>query len=342
MLPSEDAGPLGEEMSERFGLRHWQFTLTASDANRFAIRLCREVSGRPKVLVFDWCYHGSVDESFATLDGDGAVAERYGNIGPPVPLAETTRVVEFNDLDALERELDAGDVACVLAEPALTNVGIVLPDPEFHAALRELTRAAGTLLIIDETHTLCCGPGGYTAAHDLDPDLLTIGKAIAGGVPVGAYGMSDDFASRVLSKTVWNEADVGGVGGTLAGNALSIAAARATLDAVLTPAAFERMIALGERFAAGVEEVIATHGLAWQATRLGCRVEYMFSAEPPRSGAEAAAAFDPALDRLLHLAMLNRGVLMTPFHMMALMCPATAEADVDAHTAALAEIAAEL
>jgi glutamate-1-semialdehyde aminotransferase len=342
MLPSEDAGPLGEEMSERFGLRHWQFTLSASDANRFAIRLCREVTGRPKVLVFDWCYHGSVDESFATLDGDGAVVERYGNIGPPVPLAETTRVVEFNDLDGLERELDAGDVACVLAEPALTNVGIVLPDPEFHTALRELTQASGTLLIIDETHTLCCGPGGYTAAHDLDPDLLTIGKAIAGGVPVGAYGMSDDFASRVLSKTVWNEADVGGVGGTLAGNALSIAAARATLDAVLTPAAFERMIGLGERFAAGVEEVIATHGLPWQATRLGCRVEYMFSPEPPRSGAEAAAAFDPALDQLLHLAMLNRGVLMTPFHMMALICPATAEADVDAHTAALAEIAAEL
>jgi glutamate-1-semialdehyde aminotransferase len=342
MLPSEDAGPLGAEMSARFGLRHWQFALTASDANRFAIRLCREITERPKVLVFNWCYHGSVDESFATLDSGGSVVARYGNIGPPVPLAETTRVVELNDLEGLERELAAGDVACVLTEPALTNVGIVLADPGFHAGLRELTRAAGTLLIIDETHTLCCGPGGYTAAHGLEPDLLTIGKAIAGGVPVGAYGMSDEVASRVLAKTVWNEADVGGVGGTLAGNALSIAATRATLDEVLTPAAFERMLALGERFAAGVDAVIADRGLPWQATRLGCRVEYMFSPEPPRSGAEAAAAFDPGLDELLHLAMLNRGVLMTPFHMMALMCPATSEADVDAHSAALAEIAAEL
>jgi glutamate-1-semialdehyde aminotransferase len=342
MLPSQDAGPVGEEMSARFGLRHWQFSLTASDANRFALRLCREITGRPKVLVFNWCYHGSVDESFATLAEDGAVVARYGNIGPPVPLAETTRVVELNDLEGLERELAAGDVACVLAEPALTNVGIVLPDPGFHAALRDLTRAAGTLLIIDETHTLCCGPGGYTAAHGLEPDLLTIGKAIAGGVPVGAYGMSDEVAAKVLGSTVWTEADVGGVGGTLAGNALSLAATRATLDAVLTPAAFARMISLGERFAADVEAVIADHGLPWQATQLGCRVEYMFSPEPPRSGAEAAAAFDPALDELLHLAMLNRGILMTPFHMMALMCPETAEADADAHTSALAEIAAEL
>jgi glutamate-1-semialdehyde aminotransferase len=251
-------------------------------------------------------------------------------------------VVEFNDLAALERELAAGDVACVLTEPALTNVGIVLPDPGFHAALRELTRAAGTLLIIDETHTLCCGPGGYTAVQGLEPDLLTIGKAIAGGVPVGAYGMSDEVAAKVLESTVWTEADVGGVGGTLAGNALSLAATRVTLDAVLTPAAFERMISLGERFAAGLEAVIADRGLPWQATRLGCRVEYMFSPEPPRDGGAAAAAFDPALDELLHLAMLNRGILMTPFHMMALMCPETAEADVEAHTSALAEIAAEL
>jgi glutamate-1-semialdehyde 2,1-aminomutase len=341
MLPSEDAGPVGEEMSRRFGLRHWQFSLSATDANRFALRLCREVTGRPKVLVFNHCYHGSVDESFATLV-DGEVAARHGNIGPPVPPAETTRVVEFNDLAGLEAELAHGDVACVLTEPALTNIGIVLPDPGFHGALRELTRAAGSLLIIDETHTLCCGPGGYTVEYGLEPDLLTIGKAIAGGIPTGAYGMTDEVAARVLEKTVWETADVGGVGGTLAGNALSLAAARATLAEVLTEEAFARMIALGERFAAGVDEVIATHDLAWQATRLGCRVEYMFARQAPRSGAEAAAAFDTGLDALLHLYMLNRGILMTPFHMMALMCPTTTEADVDAHTAALSAIAAEL
>ena len=342
MLPSEDAGPVGAELERRFGLRHWQFTLSATDANRFAIRLCREITARPKILVFNRCYHGSVDETFAELDAEGRVVAQLGNVGPPVPLSETTRVVEFNDLAALERELSAGDVACVLTEPALTNVGIVLPEPGFHDALRELSRAAGALLIIDETHTMCCGPGGYTAAHGLQPDLLTVGKAIAGGVPIGAYGMSDAVAERVLAKTVWEVADVGGIGGTLAGNALSLAAARATLAEVLTEEAFARMIGLAERFAAGCEEVITEFDLPWTATRLGCRVEYMFSPTPPPDGGQAAAAFDTPLDALLHLYMLNRGVLVTPFHMMALMSPATTAADVDAHTAALRDFAAEL
>jgi glutamate-1-semialdehyde 2,1-aminomutase len=341
MLPSEDALPVGEEMSRRFGLRHWQFSLSATDANRFAIRLCREVTARPKILVFNHCYHGSVDETVATLV-DGEPAPRLGSVGPPVPIAETTRVVEFNDLAALEDALGHGDVACVLAEPALTNIGIVLPDPGYHDELRRLTRAAGTVLIIDETHTFCCGPGGYTRAHGLDPDMITIGKPIAGGVPTGADGMSDAMAEQVLSKTVWEAADVGGVGGTLAGNALSLAAARATLTEVLTEDAFAQMIAMGERFEAGVQSVIDEHALAWTVTRLGCRAEYMLGAERPRSGAEAAAAFDTELDALLHLYMLNRGILMTPFHMMALMCPTTSESDVDAHSAALGEVAAAL
>jgi len=341
MLPSEDALPVGEEMSRRFGLRHWQLSLSASDANRFSIRLCREVSGRSKVLVFNHCYHGSVDETVATLR-DGEPASRLGSVGPPVPVAETTRVVEFNDLDALAAALADEDVACVLTEPALTNIGIVLPDPGFHDELRRLTRETGTLLIVDETHTFCCGPGGYTRAHGLEPDLITVGKPIAGGIPTGAYGMSDEMAARVLEHTVWEAADVGGVGGTLAGNALSLAATRATLAEVLTEEAFARMIAMGERFEAGVGSVIEEAGLDWTVTRLGCRAEYMLGAERPRTGAAAAAAFDPALDALLHLHMLNRGVLLTPFHMMALMCPATGEADVDAHTAALAEAASAL
>jgi len=341
MLPSEDALPVGEEMSRRFGLRHWQFSLSASDANRFAIRLCREVTGRPKILVFNHCYHGSVDETFATLVA-GETTARVGNVGPPVPLAETTRVVEFNDLEALAEALGQGDVACVLAEPALTNIGIVLPDAGFHAELRRLTREAGTLLIIDETHTFCCGPGGYTGAHGLDPDMITIGKPIAGGVPTGAYGMTDEVAERVLEHTIWEVADVGGVGGTLAGNALSLAAARATLAEVLTEEAFARMIAMGERFESGVQGVIDDNDLAWTVTRLGCRAEYMLGARRPRNGAEAAAAFDTELDALLHLALLNRGILMTPFHMMALMCPTTSASDVDAHTEALGEVVAAL
>jgi glutamate-1-semialdehyde 2,1-aminomutase len=341
MLPSEDAAVVGEEMRRRFGLPSWQFTLSATDANRFAIRIARQVTGRPRILVFNHCYHGTVDETFATL-ADGAVTARHGNMGPPVELATTTRVVEFNDTAALGRELETGDVAVVLTEPALTNIGIVLPEPGFHDALRELTRATGTLLAIDETHTLCCGPGGYTAAHALHPDLLTIGKPIAGGVPLGAYGLSGELAARVIENTDWDAADIGGIGGTLAGNPLSLAAARATLTEVLTEAVFERMIALGERFERGVADAIAEHRLPWQVTRLGCRAEYMFAREPPRTGSEAAAAIDPELDGLMHLYMLNRGVLMTPFHMMALMSPATTEADVDAHTEAFAEACAEL
>jgi glutamate-1-semialdehyde 2,1-aminomutase len=341
MLPSEDAVAVGELMTARFGLGNWQFTLSATDANRFAIRLARRVTGRSRILVFNHCYHGTVDETFATLR-DGAAVARPGNIGPPVSLAETTRVAEFNDVAALERELAEGDVACVLAEPALTNVGIVLPEEGFHARLREFTRESGTLLIIDETHTLCCGPGGYTAAYGLEPDLLTVGKAIAGGIPLGAFGIADAVAAELADLATDETSDVGGIGGTLAGNPLSLAAARATLSEVLTEAAFERMISLGARFEASVAKTIAERSLPWQVTRLGCRAEYMFSPDRPRTGSEADAGHDPALDTLIHLYMLNRGVLLTPFHMMALMSPATIEDDVDAHGAAFAEICAEL
>jgi glutamate-1-semialdehyde 2,1-aminomutase len=342
MLPSEDAIWVGRELARRFGLPRWQFALTATDANRFAIRLARELTGRPKILVFNWCYHGSVDETFATLDG-GSVVAREGNVGPPVALAETTRVVEWNDVEALERELAHRDVACVLAEPALTNIGIVLPEPGFHDALREATRAAGTLLIIDETHTICAGPGGYTAAHGLEPDLLTIGKPIAGGVPAAAYGFSAEVADRLEELMPRDErADTGGIGGTVAANVLSLAATRATLAEVLTEEAFEHMIGLGERFEAGVAEVIERHDLPWHVTRLGCRVEYLFRRERPRNGSEAAAGGDAELDRLIHLYALNRGILLTPFHNMALMSPATTEADVDLHTKVFEEAAGEL
>jgi glutamate-1-semialdehyde 2,1-aminomutase len=342
MLPSEDALWVGEELARRFGVPRWQFALTATDANRFAIRLARALTGRPRVLVFNWCYHGTVDETFATL-ADGRVVAREGNLGPPVDLAATTRVVEWNDAEALERELAHGDVACVLAEPALTNVGIVPPEPGFHDALRALSRERGTLLIVDETHTICAGPGGYTAAHGLEPDLLTIGKPIAGGIPAAAYGMTEEVALRIEGELPSDETtDVGGVGGTLAANVLSLAAMRATLGEVLTDEAFVRMIALGERFEAGVQAAIERHGLPWHVTRLGCRVEYLFRPARPRTGGEAAAGADAELDRLVHLYLLNRGILMTPFHNMALMCPATTQEDVDRHTAVFDEAAAEL
>ena len=341
MLPSENALWVGEEMARRFGLPYWQFALTATDANRFAIRLARAVTDRPKILVFNWCYHGTVDETFATLV-DGDVHSREANIGPPVDLAETTRVVEFNDAEALERELARGDVACVLAEPALTNIGIVLPLPGFHDVLRDATRKTDTLLVIDETHTICSGPGGYTAAYGLEPDLVTIGKPLAGGIPAAAYGFSADVARRIDKAIPDQFADVGGIGGTLAANVLSLAAMRATLSEVLTDEAFERMIALGKRFEAGVQHVIDAHSLPWHVVRLGCRVEYLFRSEPARTGAEAAAGGDASLDRFIHLYALNRGILLTPFHNMALMSPATTEADVDRHTEVFDEAAREL
>jgi glutamate-1-semialdehyde 2,1-aminomutase len=331
MLPTEDAIAVGEELARRFGLPYWQTTLTATDANRFVIRLARHVTGRPKILVFNWCYHGTVDETFATLRA-GVVGPRDGNLGPPVDPAVTTRVVEFNDVPALEAALAHGDVACVLAEPALTNIGIVHPEPGFHDALRAATRRTGTLLVLDETHTISAGPGGYTRAHGLSPDILTIGKPLAGGVPAAVYGLSAEVAERIRAATTVEGADTGGIGGTLAGNALSLAAMRATLEHVLTEEAYARTIPLAKRFAEGVEAVIAERRLPWHVTRLGCRAEYWFRAAPPRNGAEAAAAIDPELDRYMHLAALNRGILMTPFHNMALIAPDTTESDIDLHT----------
>jgi glutamate-1-semialdehyde 2,1-aminomutase len=338
MLPTEDAAWVGEELARRFGLPYWQFSLTATDANRWLLRMCRQVTRRPKVAVFNWCYHGSVDEAFVTLGGS-----REGNVGPMVDPTETTRVAEFNEIDSVEAALAHGDVACLLMEPALTNIGIVLPEPGFLEAVRELCTRQGTLLIIDETHTFSAGPGGCTAAWGLGPDAISLGKSIAGGVPIGAYGVTAELAERIAAEEEADYEDTGGVGGTLAGNALSLAAARAALGEVLTAGAFERMSALRERFVAGVEAAFDRHSVPWTAVSLGARAEYRFAAEPPRTGAESAAAGDREVEEYLHLYLLNRGVLITPFHNMALMCPATTEDQVDRHTqvftAALEELA---
>jgi glutamate-1-semialdehyde 2,1-aminomutase len=337
MLPTEDAAWVGDELARRFGLPYWQFSLTATDANRWLLRMCRQVTRRPKVAVFNWCYHGSVDEAFVTLDGS-----REGNVGPMVDPTETTRVAEFNEIDSVEAVLSHGDVACLLMEPALTNIGIVLPEPGFLEAVRELCTRHGALLIIDETHTLSAGPGGCTAAWGLEPDAISLGKSIAGGVPIGAYGVSADLAERIAAEEDADYEDTGGVGGTLAGNALSLAAARAALGEVLTAEAFERMSALRERFVAGVEAALERHAVPWSVVSLGARAEYRFSAEPPRTGAESAAAGDREVEEYLHLYLLNRGVLITPFHNMALMCPATTEEQIDRHTEAFTAAVEEL
>ena len=331
MLPSEDSVWVGEELQKRFRLPFWQFALTATDANRFAIRLARQITGRTKILVFNWCYHGSVDESFITLE-NGVQRARRGNIGPPVDPTVTTKVVEFNDVDALDEALKPGDVACVLAEPAMTNVGIVHADPGFHEKLREFTRKYGTLLIIDETHTICAGPGGYTRAENLDPDFLVFGKPIGGGVPGSTYGFTTEVAEAISARQNLEDCDVGGVGGTLAGNALSLAAMRATLEHVLTQKAFDHMIPLAERWTEGVAKAITEFDIPWHVTRLGCRAEYLFAPQAPRNGTEAHDAMDFELERFMHLFAMNHGVLLTPFHNMALMSPATTSDHVDRHT----------
>jgi glutamate-1-semialdehyde 2,1-aminomutase len=342
MLPGEDAIFVAEELQKRFGLAYWQFALTATDANRFSIRLARQITRRPKILVFNWCYHGTVDETFITLEPDGTARARRGNVGPPVDPSVTTKVVEFNDVAGLEAALAPGDVACVLAEPAMTNVGIVHPAIGYHQALRELTRKHGTLLLIDETHTICAGPGGYTRAENLEPDILVFGKAIGAGIPGAAYGFSQEVADRITAHHNLEDSDVGGIGGTLAGNALSLAAMRATLTKVLTKEAFDRMIPMAERWTAGVAKAIVEAELPWHVTRLGCRAEYLFAAEPPMNGREAHDAMDFELERFMHLYAMNRGILLTPFHNMALMSPQTENEDVDHHTKVFREGLKEL
>jgi glutamate-1-semialdehyde 2,1-aminomutase len=342
MMPTEDAAWVGAELERRFGLPYWSFSLTATDANRWAIRLVRALTGRPKILFNSYCYHGSVDESLIVRTASGGAMSRPGNVGAPGDVLETSRVAEFNDLDGLDRELAHGDVAAVLMEPALTNIGIVLPEPGYLEGVRELTARHGTLLILDETHTFSAGPGGVTGALALSPDMLTIGKAIAGGLPCGAYGLSAHLADRALKRVDLDLVDMGGVGGTLAGNPLSMAAARATLGEVLTDGAFAGMIALGTRLAEGLRSTITDAALPWSVSQLGARAEYRFASPAPRDGTSSEAAADPELDDLLHVYAANRGVLLTPFHNMALTCPATTESDVDLYLEVFHEAVAEL
>ncbi len=337
MMPSADAEWVAADLTRRFGLPLWSFSLTATDANRWALRLARMVTGRPKVAAFSFCYHGSVDETFVQMGPDGATELRRGNVGAPSPIGDTTRAVEFNDLESVERALAHGDVAVLITEPALTNIGIVLPEPGFLEGVAELCKKYGTLLLIDETHTISAGPGGCTQAWGLEPDILVIGKSIGGGIPSGAYGITERIAEMVKDHPDADLIDVGGVGGTLAGNVLSTAAMRATLGEVLTDAAFEHMITLATRFTEGVVATLEEYDVPWSISQLGARAEYRFARPAPRTGTESAHAGDDQLDEYLHLFMANRGVLMTPFHNMALMCPTTTAADVDLHTTLFAE-----
>jgi glutamate-1-semialdehyde 2,1-aminomutase len=341
MLPTEDAPAVGAALMQRFGLPLWQMTTTATDANRFAMRWARGLTAREKILVFNGCYHGAVDETFVRLR-DGQAVPRPGLIGQAVDPTRLTRVAEFNDLDGLEQALKPGDVAAVITEPALTNTGIVLPEPGFHEAMRALTRAYGTLLIIDETHTISAGPGGCTRAFGLQPDFLTLGKPIAGGLPCAVYGCTAEVATRMQSLQRRSEPGFSGMGTTLSGNAMALHAMRATLEHLLTPEVYGRMLPQAERLAEGLTGVAEAHALPWSVVRLGARAELLFAPTPPRNGGAMARALQPPIEQALHLFLLNRGVVITPFHNMTLVCPATREADVDRLVALVGEAVEEL
>jgi glutamate-1-semialdehyde aminotransferase len=332
MLPTDDAAIAAQTLADRFGLEKWQFTLTATDANRHIIRYARHVTGRKKIVIHDYCYHGTVDETFANLDEQGKTISRANNIGAPVELSETTWVVPFNDLSAAEEAFASGEIAAALIEPAMTNIGLVLPEPGYLEGLRQLATKYEVILIHDETHTLSEGVGGMTRRRNLQPDAVVLGKTIGAGIPAGAFGMSSALAERIAKSVRLEHIDVGGVGGTLAGNALSMAAIRATLTEVLTEEAFERMEKISTVWTKDVQEIIDEFNIPWQVSRLGCRAEYSFRSTAPRTGKEAADADDFALQQYLQLHAINRGVLMTPFHNMALISPETTLEDVKRHT----------
>lgn len=333
MLPTEDAVVVADELARRFKLPFWQVTSSASEANRAVIRWCRGITGRSKVLVFNGCYHGAVDDVFVDLR-DGVPELRRSLVGQVYDVREHTVVIEFNNLAALEAALGAGDVACVLMEPAMTNVGMVLPDPGYLAALRQLTQRHGTLLVFDETHTISTGYGGHTGTYGPLPDLFVLGKPVAGGVPCAVYGFSAEVAERMEQCREAGEKGHSGIGTTLSANALALAAMRACLTEVMTPAAYDHMLPLAEQLAASLREVIGRNGLDWHVAHVGSRGEFICDSTPARNGTEARAKMHGALEHALHLFLINRGVLIAPFHNMTLVSPATTQAQV----ARLAEV----
>jgi glutamate-1-semialdehyde 2,1-aminomutase len=330
MLPTARAVAVGQGLQRVFGLPRWQMALTASDANRFVLRWARAITGRPQLLVFDGCYHGAVDDTLVDRDpASGATVPRPSVLGQVHNHAAFTRVVPFNDLPSLEAALARGDVACLLAEPALTNFGLVPPAPGFWAAARELCRAHGTLFVCDETHTISTALGGYARAHGLAPDFLVVGKAVAGGLPCAVYGFTESMAQRMAGAKEAAPEGHSGIGTTLSGNALTLAALEAALDHLHTAANYTHMLALAGQLERGLNERIARARMPWTVTRLGARMELQFMPHTPRHAQDVREHAQSELEALTHLFMLNRGVLLTPFHSMLLVSPATTAQDVD-------------
>lgn len=331
MMPTTDALKIGEELGKRFGLPLWQVAMTATEANRYVIRICRTLTGRPKVLSMNESYHGSLDETLPHIGPDGTLELRSAyDMNPGISKDALSRVVEFNDLEALERELGNGDCACVLAEPVMTNCGMVLPDPGYHEKLRELCSKYGTYLVIDETHTFSNGYGGYTRAYGLQPDFITLGKSIAGGIPVSVYGFTHEIGEQI-NATFGRKgvSDPMGIGGTLSANAFAIAAMHETLTQVATEEAFDKMFAGQKHLSDGLDAILSRYDIPWSLTRSGARCELQFMPTLPRNGSEAKAHFDWDLMYYTHIYLANRGLLITPFHNMMLIPPVATDEDID-------------
>ncbi|GHF56130.1 aspartate aminotransferase family protein [Seohaeicola zhoushanensis] len=341
MLPTEAALQAGELLCETFGDFRWQIATTATDANRFALRVARAVTGRPKVLVFNGCYHGTVDETMVTLE-DGRTVARPGLTGQVADLTRTAACAEFNDLAGVEALLAPGDIAAILTEPVMTNSCMVLPDPGFHEGLRALAKAYGALLIIDETHTISSGHGGYTRIHGLDPDIFVVGKCVAGGMPTAVWGLRPDLAERYLAYDASRPAGHSGMGTTLSANPMQFACLVATLSQVMTPAAYAHMERDAARLEAGLAAAITRAGAPWHVVRVGARVEFICAPGPLRNGDEAARAHQPEVEAVVHTALLNRGSLIAPFHNMMLVSPATTNAAIDRLIASFDTLLTEL
>ena len=341
MLPTEDALEAGRLLTERFGAFRWQIATTATDANRFALRVARAVTGRRKVLVFNGCYHGTVDDAMVALDG-GRTVNRPGLVGQVTDLSDVAVSVEFNDIAAVEAALAGGEIAAVLTEPVMTNSCMVLPQAGFHDGLRTLTRRYGALLIVDETHTISSGLGGYTRVHSLSPDMFVVGKCVAGGMPAAVWGVTDDVAARLETYDATRPPGHSGMGTTLSANPMQFACLRATLDKVMTAKAYAHMEKGARRLEAGLAAAIARHGAPWHVVRVGARVEFICAPGPLRNGTQAAAAHQPQLEGVIHTMLLNRGCLIAPFHNMMLVSPATKKAQIDRLIAAFDETLSEL
>ena len=337
MLPSTLTAEVGRRLAECFRLPRWQVTLSASDANRFVLRWARAVTGRRKVLVFDGCYHGTVDDTLVDMDAQRRTITRASLLGQVHDLSLGTVVVPFNDIAAVERALAQGDVACVLTEPALTNCGLVPPRPGFLAELQEDCRRHGTLFALDETHTVSSGWGGHARVESLSPDFIVVGKAVAGGLPCAVYGFTEAMNARMEAAKRAAPDGHSGIGTTLSANLLAMAALHAHLGEVMTPSAYDEMLGAASAIEGRLRGVLAHHGARWSVTRLGARMELQFCAEPPVDAAQARAAMDDAVERALHLWLLNRGIVITPFHNMLLVSPQTRAGDAEPLAAAVDE-----